>query len=81
VNVYAVELVSPVTATCTYVLPSLPSMLPALPTLTVVADWGLAPMYGVTTHWVTAPPPTSVGARNETVAAASAVIDVTAVGG
>jgi hypothetical protein len=41
VNVYAVEFVSPVTVTWTYVFPSDPVIDPADPADTVVGDWAV----------------------------------------
>jgi hypothetical protein len=80
VNVYAVELVSPVTVHWTYVFPLEPVIDPADPAATVVGDWALAPMYGVTVHDVMEPPPLDDGARKLTVAPASFVMLVTFAG-
>jgi hypothetical protein len=55
-------------------------MLPADPAATVVGDCAAPEIYGVTVHEVTEPPPDDAGARNDTVAPASFVIDVTFVG-
>jgi hypothetical protein len=80
VNVYAVLLVSPDTVICRYVDPLLPTRLPVDAAARVVGDCGDPAMYGVTVYDVTELDPDDAGARNDTVADASAAIDVTAVG-
>jgi hypothetical protein len=80
VNVCAVPFVNPVTFACRYVFPSLPVIDPSEPTGTVVGDCATPEMYGVTVYDVIELEPDDAGARNDTVAPASFVIDVTAVG-
>jgi hypothetical protein len=55
----------------------LPVIDPADPALTVAGDWADPAMYGVTVQDVTGPDPELAGARNDTVAPASLVTDVT----